>query len=178
MTENKPLKKNKMAWLPIVGGMIILGSFLVAYLLLFRNSNPRMPATKPMTEQIEDDTEGVSHVINRDTLVENGQCRVKILHAIVKKNTVLLYFSLENRFKSDILDIVPYLIDVDNGGQIVMYGNMQQFAGVHIVPAQIGTMVGKFNYAVGKSQHFKFGFRFLAKGMTGDGDVSVPFELK
>lgn len=178
MVYNRPEKKNKIAWLPIVGGMIILGSFLVAYLLLFRNSNPRIPANKPMAEQIEDNTEGVSYVINRDTLVENGQCRVKILQAIVKQNTVLLYFSLENHFKSNILDIVPYLIDVDNGGQIVMYSNMQQFVGVHILPAQIGAMVGKFDYAVGKSQHFKFGFRFLAKGMTGDGDVSVPFDLK
>jgi hypothetical protein len=168
----------KSSWLPIIGGIIIVSSILVAYSLLFRNSNPRMPVNKPMTEQVEDNTEGVSYVINRDTLVENGQCRVKILQAIVKKNTVLLYFSLENHFKSDILDIVPYLIDVDNGGQIVRNNNMQQFSGIHIVPTQIGTMVGKFDYAVGKSQHFKFGFRFLAKGMTADGDVSVPFELK
>lgn len=167
----------KSSWLPIIGGIIIVGSFFVAYSLLFRNSNPRMPVSKSMPEQV-DDTEGVTYVINRDTLVENGQCRVKILQAIVKKNTVLLFFSLENHFKSNILDIVPYLIDVDNGGQIVMYSNMQQFAGVHILPAQIGAMVGKFNYTVGKSQHFKFGFRFLAKGMTGDGDVSVPFDLK
>lgn len=178
MTHNKPWMKAKMGWLPMVAGIIIVASLFVSYLLLFNNQNTNVASMGKTAEERAADTEGVTYVINRDTLAENGQCHVKILQAIVKKNTVLLYFSLENHFKSNILDIIPYIIDLDNGGKIVKNSNPQQFAGTNVEPGHTGSLVGEFDYSVGASRHFKLGFRFRAKGMTADGDVSLPFDLK
>ena len=122
------------------------------------------------------DIEGGNYVIDRDTAFENGQCRLKVLQAIVKKNTVLVYFSLENQFKGNISTIEPYLIDVDNGGKITMYTNRQQYLNTNVAPNQVAALVGEFAYSVGTSKHLKLGFRYAAQGLFGD--AYLPFELK
>ena len=176
MAHNKTWMTAKMGWLPIVICIVAVGIIFTFSLMLFNNQKTVVAISKSPTKKGLN-TEGVTYIINRDTIVASGQCHLRILEAIVKNNTVLLYFSLENRFKGNISDVQPYLLDLENGNKPILNTNIQQFVGTQIEPNQIGSLVGEFDYSVGKSRHFKLGFRYVAKGLTSGGEIILPFDL-
>ena len=176
MTNNNSWFANNKSWLPLAATIAACAAIFLVYLSFFNNQNTVVARLNKTDAEKAADTEGGNYVIDRDTAFENGQCRFKILQVIVKQSTVLVYFSLENRFKGNISTIEPYLVDLDNAGKITMYTNKQQFLNTNVEPSQVAAMVGEFEYSVGASKRLKLGFRYSAQGLFGD--AYLPFELK